>query len=101
MPWDQYRSISCALVKTTSLETCVQLFNTAKVLLSCLDRPNKLFFQQNIDENLEFLPSSFEPVVKIIMKNIIVCKVLSSPVGKLKKLSIVEQTGGYPLFTLL
>jgi len=86
IPWDQYQSISSALVTTTSMETAIQLFNTAK---------------QHIEEHLEHLPSSFEPVVKIIMKNIIVCKVLNSPVGKLKRLSIVEQTNHYPLFTLM
>lgn len=84
--WDQYESISKALVKTTSLDTCIQLFNTAK---------------QNIEENMDHLPVTFEPVLKIITKNVIVCKVLNSPVGKLKKLSIVDQTRHYPLFTLL
>ena len=31
IPWDQYQSISSALVTTTSMETAIQLFNTAKV----------------------------------------------------------------------
>jgi len=86
IPWDQYKSISSALVTSTSMETAIQLFNTAKL---------------DIEDNMDQLPSSFEPVVKIINRNIIVCKVLNSPVGKLKRLSIVEQLNHYPLFTLM
>ena len=33
IPWDQYQSISSALVTTTSMETAIQLFNTAKVFI--------------------------------------------------------------------